>query len=128
MKITRIEKNKKVFLPLLLEADPEEKAIDRYLDKSEVFAMQQEGKALCVAAVLPLNESDCELKNIAVVPAFQRQGYGKKLIDYVFACYGDCATLLVGTGDVPSSLTFYKKCGFADYGRDSFRRRNSCTA
>jgi ribosomal protein S18 acetylase RimI-like enzyme len=28
--------------------------------------------------------------------------------------YSDCNTMLVGTGDVPSALSFYQKCGFAE--------------
>ncbi len=54
-----------------------------------------------------------ELKSIAVDPAFQRKGYGKKLIEFTIAQYkGKYATYLVGTGDVPSAACFYEACGF----------------
>ena len=55
-----------------------------------------------------------ELKNIAVMPECQRKGYCKRLIDFLFSHYIDCNAMLVGTGDVPSALSFYKKCGFAE--------------
>ena len=48
------------------------------------------------------------------MPDSQRMDYGKKLIDYLFLHYADCNTMLVGTGDVPSTLCFYKKCGFTE--------------
>ena len=55
-----------------------------------------------------------EIKNIATVPFFQRQGYGKRLIEFLFEHYqGKCFGMLVGTGDVPSSRSFYEHCGFA---------------
>ena len=54
-----------------------------------------------------------EIKNIATVPFFQRQGYGKRLIEFLFEYYrGKCSEMLVGTGDVPSSRSFYEHCGF----------------
>ncbi|MEG1470769.1 MAG: GNAT family N-acetyltransferase, partial [Anaerovoracaceae bacterium] len=34
------------------------------------------------------------------------------MIDFIFSYYTDCKTMLVGTGDVPSTLNFYQKCGF----------------
>lgn len=55
-----------------------------------------------------------ELKNIAVLPDCQRKGYGKSLIEFLFSHYTHCRTMLVGTGDVPSALTFYNKCGFTE--------------
>jgi len=55
-----------------------------------------------------------ELKNIATAPQFHRQGYGRRLIEYVFTYYPDLRTLYVGTGDSPLSLGFYHACGFID--------------
>jgi hypothetical protein len=33
---------------------------------------------------------------------------------FVFTLHTDCNAMLVGTGDVPSSLSFYQKCGFEE--------------
>lgn len=112
MKITRISDNKKQYIDLLLLADEQESMIDRYLGRGELFVLEENGvKAVCVVT----NEENrvCELKNIAVAPASQRQGYGKKLIDFLITHYtGRYSRMIVGTGEVPGILRFYKNCGF----------------
>ena len=113
MNIKKITVNKKEYLDLLLLADEQENMIDKYLDRGDMFVLEDNGvKAECVVT----KEADgiYELKNIAVVPEYQRKGYGKKLIESLFYNYTDCKTMLVGTGDCPSSLTFYKCCGFTE--------------
>ena len=55
----------------------------------------------------------CELKNIAVRPDCQRRGFGREMIEMLSGHYaGRYETMIVGTGDVPSTVGFYKKCGF----------------
>lgn len=112
MRITQQFKNKKQYLNLLLLADEQESMIDRYLESGEMFVLEDNGvKAVCVVT----NEGNgvCELKNIAVAPDSQRQGYGKRLIHYLIGYYwGTYNQMIVGTGDVPSATGFYKSCGF----------------
>lgn len=113
MKIEKVTADKKAYLDLLLLADEQEDMIDKYFDRGEMFVLYDDNvKAECV--VTKEAEGVYELKNIAVSPAFQRQGYGKRLIEYVFSYYIDCKSMLVGTGDVPSSLGFYHSCGFCE--------------
>lgn len=113
MEIKKLTSDKKAYIDLLLLADEQESMIDKYLERGDMFVLISDGvKAECV--VTKEGEGVYELKNIAVVPAAQRKGYGKALIDYVFSYYPDCAEMLVGTGDVPSSLGFYHSCGFAE--------------
>ncbi|MDD2648806.1 MAG: GNAT family N-acetyltransferase [Eubacteriales bacterium] len=113
MNIQKVTGDKKKYMELLLLADEQESMIDKYLERGEMFVLDDGGvKAECV--VTKEDDGVYELKNIAVDPAFQRAGYGKRLIDYVFNYYKDCKTMLVGTGDVPSTLGFYHRCGFAD--------------
>lgn len=105
--------NKKQYLDLLLLADEQESMIDRYLECGEMFVLldNNEVKASCV--ITEEGKGIYEIKNIAVYPQFQRQGYGKKLIFFLLEHYKTrCHTMLVGTGDVPTTLTFYQKCGF----------------
>ena len=114
--------DKRKYIVLLLIADEQESMIDKYLECGEMFVLNDNGvKAECVVT----NEAAgiYELKNIAVMPDSQRKGYGKRLIDYLFSHYADCNTLLVGTGDVPSALCFYHKCGFTE----SHRKKNFFT-
>lgn len=113
MYIQKITRNKKAYLDLLLLADEQEDMIDRYLSRGDMYVLFDDGvKAECVVTREPGNRA--ELKNIAVAPAHQRRGYGRQLADFVFSRYADCEALLVGTGDVPSTLTFYHKCGFTE--------------
>jgi ribosomal protein S18 acetylase RimI-like enzyme len=101
-------------MPLLLLADPEEAAIQKYIGRCEIFAAMEGNVSVGVCAVLPLDENRCELKNLAVSPALQRKGCGKQLVEYVFNRYKDrYAVMLVGTSDaIPDTLCFYKRCGF----------------
>ncbi len=112
MEIRKVTGAKKEYLDLLLLADEQEDMVDKYLDRGEMFVLEDDGvKAECVIT----READgvYELKNIAVRPEHQRKGYGKRLIGALLAQYPDCKTLYVGTGDCPSSLSFYQSCGFA---------------
>ena len=112
MEITQIANHKKQYIELLLLADEQESMIDRYLERGDLFVLDDNGvKAVCV--VTDEGDGVCELKNIAVTPGSQRQGYGKKLITHLLSHYaGKYTRMIVGTGDVPSSVRFYKRCGF----------------
>ena len=113
MNIKKVTGEKKEYIDLLLLADEQESMIDKDLEKGEMFVLDDNGiKAECVIT----NENDgiYELKNIAVLPECQRKGYGKNLIEFLFNSYSDCTVLYVGTGDCPSALSFYKKCGFTE--------------
>lgn len=113
MNIRKVPDNKKAFIDLLLLADEQENMIDRYLERGEMFVLDDDGvKAECV--VTKVADVVYEIKNIAVMPDYQRKGYGKRLIEFLFSYYTDCNRMLVGTGDVPSVLRFYKECGFEE--------------
>ena len=102
MEIKKVISDKKEFLELLLLADEQESMIDRYLERGDMFVLYDNGlKACCV--VTREGEGIYEIKNIATISFFQRQGYGKRLIQ---------SEMLVGTGDAPSTLSFYEHCGF----------------
>ena len=112
MQITKITHNKKAYLPLLLLADEEEAMLDRYLERGTMYVLDDGGvKAECV-----VTDEGCgilEIKNLAVEPAYQKHGYGKALIDFIAARHKNTHRILqVGTGDSPSTVPFYEKCGF----------------
>lgn len=112
MEIRYISENKKQFLDLLLLGDEQEDMIDRYLDRGDLFALY-DGNLRAVCVVTKEDNITCELKNIAVYTQYQRQGYGTGLISFITDHYkGKYKTMILGTGDVPSILAFYKKCGF----------------
>ena len=105
MKIRNVTHNKKAYMDLLLLADEQEDMIDRYLERGDMFVLE-DGGVLAECVVTREGDGVYELKNIAVAPDCQRKGYGKRLIEFAFSYYGDCERMLVGTGDVPSSLGF----------------------
>ena len=115
MDIRRIESGRRDFLPLLLLGDEQEDMIDRYLDRGTLLALYDGGlRAVCV--VTEEAPGVFELKNLAVEPAFQRRGYGRAMVGHVAdACRTAGGTrLLVGTGDSPLTLPFYRACGFRE--------------
>ncbi|MFW6226758.1 MAG: GNAT family N-acetyltransferase, partial [Bacteroidota bacterium] len=66
-----------------------------------------------ISVVVPIDKETCELKNIATYEKYQGMGYGKAMVKYISDFYqNDYRTMLVGTGDVPATLSFYSKCGF----------------
>ena len=112
MDIKKVETGKKQYLDLLLLADEQEDMIDRYLERGTMYVLEDDGvKAECV--VTDEGNGVLELKNIAVKPDFQGNGYGKALVDFLIKTYAELYTVLqVGTGDSPSTIPFYESCGF----------------
>ncbi len=112
MKIREVNENKKQFIALLLLADEQENMIDHYLEKGTMYVLEDGNvKAECV--VTDEDNGILEIKNIAVDPQNQGQGYGKALIDFLVSKYADEYSILqVGTGDSPLTVPFYEKCGF----------------
>lgn len=88
--------------------------IDRYLESGEMFVLL-DPKPVAECVVCNLGGNVFEIKNIATAPEFQGQGYGRAMIKFVLDHYKDrCTKMLVGTGDSPLTLPFYKKCGFTE--------------
>jgi GNAT superfamily N-acetyltransferase len=112
MRIEKITKNKKQYLDLLLLADESENMIDRYLESGDMFALFDDDLK-SVAVVAAIDKDTCELKNIASYEKYRGRGYGKALIKYISDFYkNDYKIMLVGTGDIPTILSFYENCGF----------------
>lgn len=113
MTVERIIENKRQYMPLLLEADEQESMIERYLDRGEMYVMSDGGSAVAVCVLAPYGGQDIEICNLAVAAGYRRRGYGRMMIDYVLdKCRGRCCHVYVGTGDVPSTVGFYRACGF----------------
>ncbi len=112
MRIEKITSDKKQYLDLLLLADESEDMIDRYLESGDLFALyDNELKTVCV--VVAINKETCELKNIATYQKYRGKGYAKALIHFLSDYYkNNYKTMLVGTGETPTILSFYERCGF----------------
>lgn len=114
--IKEIKEHKEDYMSLLLIGDEQEDMIERYLDRGRLFAALSNSKEAVGVMVLTDEGDDvAEIKNLAVLPKLQRRGIGRELINYAAnLCREDesYTELLVGTGEAPGNLTFYKKCGF----------------
>lgn len=112
MKIREVKQNKKDYLTLLLLADEQESMIDRYIDSGTMYVLD-DGGVKCECIVTDEGNGILEIKNIATEPEFQRNGYAKKMVEYIAEKYkGKYSVLQVGTGDSPLTVPFYEKCGF----------------
>ena len=117
MEFRQIRENKKQYLDLLLLADEQESMVDKYLEQGDMFVcFDPNPVGECV--VLALGDGVYEIKNLATDPSLQGKGYGRAMIEFVMEHYWDkCRKMLVGTGDSPLTLPFYKKCGFTEHHR-----------
>lgn len=117
MEIRKVTADKRKFLLLLLLADEEERMIDRYLDRGEMYVLDDGGvKSECV--VTDEGGGVLEIKNLATLPSEQGKGYASALIEFVAEKYKDrFSTLRVGTGESPATLPFYERLGFVRTGR-----------
>lgn len=124
MEIRRISEGKQAFLPLLLLGDEQEDMVMRYLDRGSLFALYDGDRLRTVAVVTDEGDGVFELKNLATEPDSQGRGYGRAMVEHVVkSCRGRGRRLLVGTGDSPLTLPFYRSCGF----RESHRVKNFFT-
>lgn len=116
IEIKIITENKKQFIDLLLLADEEEKMIDRYLDRGKVFVLYDDEKERSICVVTHEGEGIYELKNLATYPSFQKMGYARHLVQFIFNFYKSekATSILVGTGNNTPTVNFYKKCGFEE--------------
>lgn len=105
--------DKKKNLDLLLLADPEEEAIDKYIDNCEVFEFYHRDILIGQGAVMELSSTVYEIKNFAIYEKFHNCGYGKILINLLCEKYLESfknKDIIVGTSE--QGVGFYKKCGF----------------
>ncbi len=111
IEIIQIKTGKKQYLPLLLDADPSEKMVDRYLEQGEMFLLTVNGVPACEAVVIKISDEKCELKNIATAKDYRQNGYAAQMIRFLFQHYSMCyKTMLVGTSE--SMAPYYQKQGF----------------
>ena len=109
-----ITERKKDFLPLLLLGDEEESAIDKYLERGELFALYN-GDLKSICLVTDEGGGTLEIQNLATDERYQRQGYASILIEHIVRHYKSrYSKVILGTGDVPVILVFYGHRGFTE--------------
>ncbi len=111
LRIDEIVYDKRRFLPLLLIGDECEAMIDRYLERGRLFVGFLDSSAVSVCVVTVESEDIVEVKNLAVNPRYQRRGIGRRMLGNVEKLYAG-KTIIIGTGETPSTLRFYQSCGY----------------
>jgi ribosomal protein S18 acetylase RimI-like enzyme len=114
MEIKKVKDNKKQYMNLLLEADPDENIVNKYINKSDMYIIVENEKAVCEIVITEVNQDECELKNIATLKEHRGKGYAQKLIEYVFNEYKEkYKRMIVGTTE--NMIPFYVLNGFTKY-------------
>lgn len=85
--------------------------IDRYLDHGNLYAGILNGVPITVCVALTIDDTTVEIKNLAVSPYFQRRGFGRRMLEHVEKLNTN-KSIILGTGETPSTLRFYEKCGY----------------
>lgn len=118
MSIREVVSGKGRYMGLLLEGDEQEVMVGRYLDRGRLFVMESVGRTMAVCVVTDEGDGVCEIKNIAVARDFRRNGYGRRMVEEMIAVFRQrFGVMLVGTGETPGTLAFYRSCGFEYTGR-----------
>lgn len=113
MQIKEITQNKNNFMDILLIGDEEQSMIEKYLALGRLFVLYSSNIPVSVCVVQQIDESIAEIKNLATYPEQQNKGYATELLNFVFKKYKDKAQcIILGTGENPKTLNFYKKKGF----------------
>ena len=112
--IKKEKENKEKYMDLLLEADPEKEVVEKYLQDGDLFVLTYKEEVACIAVITKVDDNICELKNIATARNYREQGYGKKMIKYLFDNYKQkYDKMIVGTTE--NNIPFYVKQGFDKY-------------
>lgn len=110
-KIIEIKNDKKRFLRLLLIGDESEAMIDHYLQQGNLYVGIFNDIPITVCVALTIDNTTVEIKNLAVNPDFQRRGFGRLMLEHI-ECGNPDKSIILGTGETPSTLRFYEKCGY----------------
>lgn len=104
-------------LSLLLQADPDIKKIEKYLNKGRCFGAFDETETVGVYVIKDLKDKTAEIMNVSVLSSKQKQGIGRMMIeDAVSRCRTEgFRTLKIATGKNSFQEKFYASCGFEVY-------------
>lgn len=118
MKIVEILDDRDIFLDFLLLGDEDLSMLNKYKSLGRFWGLDH-GGIKSTALVLESKEDQLELKNLSTLKEYQSRGYGSYLVKGLFSIYGQLGykEMIVGTGETPSTLRFYKSLGFEEYNR-----------
>jgi ribosomal protein S18 acetylase RimI-like enzyme len=101
-------------MTLLLEADPSEKCINRYLEGAECFGAFVDSELVGICVSKQQNVTTTEIYNIAVYPKYQQRSIGSTLLQFVLKELTSSGynNVELGTGTFGYQLSFYQRHGF----------------
>ena len=109
--IIQIFEDKSQFLQLLLIGDESETMVGKYIDRGALYVGFIDDRAVAVCMTTYESETVIEVKNLAVLPEWQRKGIGKQMLSHIEKINAG-KTIILGMGETPSTLRFYRSCGY----------------
>ena len=112
-------------LALLLLADESAQQVRSYMQRGDLYEYATDGEVAGIVLVIPMQEGTMELKAVAIAPALQGQGVGKRML---LAVLDELRTrgvrrVVVGTGNAGiGQLAYYQKAGFTVYKEEMLKR------
>lgn len=101
------------YLEFLLLADEQLEMVEKYMFQGKMYGLKFNQQVCATCLIIPIKQNWLEIKNLAVLPTFQRQKLGSLLLKLCCQKYQSKAKwVYVGTGESPITLNFYSKCGF----------------
>ncbi len=113
--IRKLGHSEKAPMELLLEADPSEAMIEKYLFVGDCYVAELGDEVVGTFVIMPNTAHEIELKNICVAEKYRRSGIGKDLVKYFvrLAKMEGYTELIVKTADVSkAAIKFYEKMKF----------------
>lgn len=110
--IIEVDGDRTRFMPLLMIGDESESMIDRYIGCGNLYVGFIGPLPMAICLSNTVDDFTVEVKNLAVLPEFRRRGYGRRMLQHVESLNPD-KTIILGTGETPSTLHFYRSCGFS---------------
>ncbi len=101
-------------MDLLLDADPSETNIKKYLNKASCYVAENTDKVVGVCVLNTSTSGTTEIFNIAVSADAQAKGVGTALLQHVIteSKWQGIKHIELGTGTFGYQLTFYQRAGF----------------
>lgn len=110
-RVIREDRNKAKYMPLLLVGDESKSMIYRYLDDGILYVGYLDNIAIAVCVIVVCGDDCIEVKNLAVEHKYRRKGYGSAILGHIHSLYSK-KNIILGTGETPSTLNFYRSCGY----------------
>lgn len=126
-KINKVEKITSEHWRLLLLADPSKHLVQNYLQMGQVFDIKKDDRPIAILVLEAVSERGLEIKNIAVDPRFENQGFASRLLYFAiqYSKNHKYQQLQIGTGSTSfKQLYLYQKFGFrvTDIKQDFFTK------